>query len=242
MRIALISDLHGNAVALGAVLADVDRRGVDATVCLGDTATLGPAPAAVLATLRDRAIPCITGNHDAFLLDPALVHTYTDSAVVVQAVDWCRAELPPWALDFVRTFVPGLDYDLGGGATLRLFHGTPRSFMENLLATTPDDALDAMLGAAPATVMAGGHTHVPLVRRHRTSLIVNPGSVGMPFVECVHDRAPVILPFAEYAIVAAAAGGVEVTLHRVALDRAALHAAAVATSNPLGPVLAAAYA
>ena len=69
MRVALISDLHGNAVALEAVLRDIARVGVDRTVCLGDTATLGPSPTAVLSRLRDLQIPCIEGNHDAFLLE-----------------------------------------------------------------------------------------------------------------------------------------------------------------------------
>jgi hypothetical protein len=59
MRVALISDLHGNALALDAVLQDIARVGVDHTVCLGDTATLGPSPTAVLSRLRDLRIPCI---------------------------------------------------------------------------------------------------------------------------------------------------------------------------------------
>jgi predicted phosphodiesterase len=116
MRVALISDLHGNAVALDAVLRDISHVGVDRTVCLGDTATLGPAPLEVLSALHDLAIPCIEGNHDAFLLDPGLVRTYTEAPPIVAAVDWCRSELPPWAIDFVRSFLPGLDLDLGGGA------------------------------------------------------------------------------------------------------------------------------
>jgi len=80
MRVALISDLHGNATALRAALRDIDQVGVDRTVCLGDTATLGASPVEVLGTLRDLGIPCIEGNHDAFLLDPQLVATYARGA------------------------------------------------------------------------------------------------------------------------------------------------------------------
>ena len=65
MRIALISDLHGNAVALEAVLAHADRMGVDETICLGDVATLGPRPREVVGMLRDRGCRCILGNHDS---------------------------------------------------------------------------------------------------------------------------------------------------------------------------------
>ena len=102
MRVALISDIHGNAIALEAVLRDITRVGADRTICLGDTATLGPSPVEVLGMLRDLRIPCITGNHDAFLLEPDLLATYTQAPPVVAAVDWCREVLPPWAVEFVR--------------------------------------------------------------------------------------------------------------------------------------------
>src|ERR1044071_10173908 len=118
MRVAIISDLHGNAIALDAVLRDIARVGVDRTVCLGDAATLGTSPLEVLAKLRDLKIPCIEGNHDAFLLDPELVRTYTQVPLIVGAIDWCRAELPPWAIEFVRGFPPGIDIELGGRALL----------------------------------------------------------------------------------------------------------------------------
>ena len=242
MRVALISDLHGNAVALDAVLDDIARVGVDRTVCLGDTATLGPDPTRVLETLRDRAIACIEGNHDAFLLEPELLQTYTQAPAIVAAVDWCRAELPPWALDFLRGFAPAVDVDLGSGATLRLFHGTPRSHMEDLLATTSPERVDEMLAGYPGTVLAGGHTHIQMLRQHRGTLIVNSGSVGLPFREFVDHRPPTIMPHAEYATVEAERGAVQVTLRRVAVDKAAMRAAAAASGNPIAPMLVQAYA
>jgi predicted phosphodiesterase len=242
MRVALISDLHGNAVALEAVLQDIVRVGVDRTVCLGDTATLGPSPTAVLSRLRDLQIPCIEGNHDAFLLQPELVQTYSQLPIITAAVDWCRGELPSWAIEFVRTFVAGMDLDLGGGATLELFHGTPRSHMEDMLGTTPPEALEEMLGDKRAVVMAGGHTHIQMLRQYQGILLVNAGSVGAPFKEFVDHKPPTLMPYAEYATVEAAAGGVQVTLRRVAVDKRAMWQAAVASSNPLAPMLAQQYA
>jgi predicted phosphodiesterase len=242
LRVALISDIHGNAIALEAVLRDITRVGADRTICLGDTATLGSSPLEVLATLRDSGIPCITGNHDAFLLDPGLLAAYTQAPPVVAAVDWCRDALPPWALEFVRGFVPGIEVDLGNSVLLQLFHGTPRSHMEDLLCTTSAEQLEEMLGERRATVMAGGHTHVQMLRQHRGTLIVNAGSVGAPFKEFVDHAPPTIMPYAEYATVDAEPGGVQVTLRRVAVDRRAMLDAAVASSNPLGPMLAEQYA
>ena len=181
MRVALISDLHGNLVALEAVLADAARAGVDRVVCLGDVATLGPRPREVLARLDALGCACVVGNHDAFMLDAALIRTYTETPIVVDAVDWCRAQLSADELAQIGTFVPGLTVELGGGATLGCYHGTPRSHMEELLPTASAAELDRVLEARPATVLAGGHTHLQMLRRFGQSTIVNPGSVGQPF-------------------------------------------------------------
>lgn len=236
MKIALISDLHGNEVALEAVLASIRRGGADRIICLGDVATLGVRPREVLARLRDLRCLCIMGNHDEFLLEPHMVHDYSEAPVIAAAVDWCRERLLPAELDFVRTFERQREIELGATKML-VFHGSPRSHMENLLATTPPDALDEALGSTPAPVMAGGHTHVQMLRQHRGALLVNPGSVGMPFREFVDGRAPTLMPHAEYATVTEGEGEVRVELHRVALDRRRLRASLEGSDNPLAPSL-----
>jgi putative phosphoesterase len=240
MRVALISDLHGNTVALRAVLDHIAASRVDRVVCLGDVATLGPEPARVLETLHDLGCPCILGNHDDFLLDADLIRKYTESPVITAAVDACRTSLARSEIDFVRTFTPTLDLDIDG-ATLALFHGSPRSHMEDLLATTPPEALDEALGNKKATVMAGGHTHIQMVRQHRGILLVNPGSLGMPFEKYVAGGPPRILAYAEYAIVESVKGAVAVTLQRVPLDRAELIAGLKGWDNPLRDYLVKEY-
>jgi predicted phosphodiesterase len=239
-RIALISDLHGNELALDAVLRDIGK-GADRLICLGDTATLGPRPREVLARLRDLGCPCIVGNHDAFLLDEQLIRSYTEAPIIVDSVDWCRAQLNDDELGFVRSFVPTLELPLDGDATLFLYHGTPRSHMEDMLADTPADVVDRMLDGKRGTVMAGGHTHIPMLRQHRGILIVNPGSLGAPFREYPAGQTPKILSHAEYAVVESRAGRVSVELHRVDLDPKALREVNAASDNPLGPSLVRQY-
>jgi predicted phosphodiesterase len=243
MRVALISDLHGNSHALRAVLADIGRQGADCTVCLGDTATLGARPAEVLELLHERRIPCIQGNHDAFLLEPELVDSYSQVPIIRAAIDWCRDQLPALAIEQLRSFQPSLSMQLGADTTLRLFHGSPRSHMEDILCTTPADELDQMLGSAgmSASVLAGGHTHVQMLRQHRGVLLVNPGSVGMPFREYVEHRPPTIMPFAEYALVEAEESTLQVALRRVPIDVDGLRRALAASSNPLAPMLLGQY-
>ena len=241
MRVALISDLHANEVALRAVFRHIQAVGVDLTICLGDVATLGPHPREVLQLLQAERCPCILGNHDEFLLDRGLIDSYTEAPIVKSAVDWCRDQLSERDLDYLRTFRTTLDIELDPQTLLMLFHGSPRSHMENLLSTTPTEELEVMLGQQRSTVMAGGHTHLQMLRQHRGTLLVNPGSVGMPFREFAFGQAPIVLPHAEYAVVEAKAGHVAVTLHRVALDRAELRRATAATSHPLRDPLLAHY-
>lgn len=237
MRIALISDLHANVVAFDAVLRDIERTGTDQIVCLGDVATLGPQPVEMIQKLRNLGCPCILGNHDEFLLDPSLIHCYTEAPIVVDAVDWCRTQLSPDELDFLRSFEARREMCLEGGAMLSLFHGSPKSHMDDLLATTPPEELDRLLGSHTAAVMAGGHTHIQMLRQHRGTLLVNPGSLGMPFKEYVSGRAPTVLDHAEYAMVESSGRRIGVELHRVALDRSALRRAVRDCTNPLSPML-----
>lgn len=232
MRIALVSDIHGNALALDAVLRDAGARGAERVVCLGDTATLGPAPLQVLHTLQQREIPCILGNHDAFLLDPPLLRQYSQAPIVVEAVQWCAAQMGPREKAFLRGFLDTLELPLPGGRQLLLFHGSPYSHMQDLLSTTPEAELDHHLAGTTAQVLAGGHTHIQMLRQHGGRLLVNPGSVGAPFERYVHGRAPTILPHAEYAIVVADDDAVAVELHRVELERAQLRAAIEAWDGP----------
>jgi len=242
MRTALISDLHGNELALNAVLADIQRTGADRIICLGDVATLGPRPREVLARLAELECTCILGNHDEFMLDSGLIRSYSEVPIVVDAVDWCRAELGKSELDFIATFQRNLEMPLNGAGTLFVFHGTPESNMTDLLATTPADRVDELLGERSATVMAGGHTHIQMLRQHRGLLLVNPGSVGLAFREHAAGQTPTVLAHAEYALVEALNGDVTVSLRRVALEKSELRAAARSVRHPLQEWLGEMYA
>ena len=122
---------------------------------------------------------CIMGNHDEFLLDAELIHTYSTSRPVVDSVDWSRSRLSRVELDFLRGFERRSEIRLSGQSTVQLLHGSPRSHMENILASTPPEALDEMLAGTTAIVMASGHTHIQMLRQHHGNLLVNPGSVGL---------------------------------------------------------------
>jgi putative phosphoesterase len=236
MRLALISDLHGNEYALDSVLADASGE-FDRIVCLGDVATLGPRASAVHARLRELGCPCILGNHDEFMLNEALVRTYNESPLIVASVNATRQTLSRDEIAFIEGFARTLSFD-----DVLLYHGTPRSNTEDLLSVTPAAQVDEMLDGRQALVFAGGHTHLAMVRQHHGTLIVNPGSLGIPFRAYTAGGPPEILPHAEYAIVDVRPSGARVDLRRIGLDRKKLASQLDGWENPLAAPLRAAYA
>lgn len=220
-RLALLSDIHGNEVALRAVLRDLERWGVDEIACLGDVASLGPKPREALALTLEHCDYLILGNHDEYMFAPEGVFEHTSAPAVIAAVNECREQLAPSEIDAMRAFARRLELpQLPGG--LLLFHGSPNSNHRDLVAETPDAELEHELSSQGGQVLAGGHTHVQLLRQHRGRLLVNPGSVGMPFQRFVNGAAPTVLPHAEYALVERDQAGISVSLRRVELEKSAL--------------------
>jgi len=101
------------------------------------------------------------------------------------------------------------------------YHGSPRSFHESIVATTPVADLALMFNGYDALLLAGGHTHQPYMRRYRNQILLNPGSVGLAF-ENLPDGTACNPPWAEYALVTWYAGQVQVNLRRVPYDVEAL--------------------
>jgi len=242
IRLALVSDLHGNALALEQVLSRIASHGVDQIICLGDVATLGPEPERTLELVHESGAVCILGNHDEFLLRPEVVADYTTIPVLIDAIDWCRARLSTASIDFVRSFRERYEAQLNDRETLLAFHGTPASNTIDLLATTAPDTVEEWISGYQGSVLVGGHTHLQMLRQHRGRLLVNPGSVGMPFKEYVAGAAPQVLPHAEYALVDADATSVTVTLQRVALSKVSLRESVLRVDYPLAAFLANSYA
>jgi putative phosphoesterase len=230
-RLALISDIHGNGIALDAVIADLGIRPVDEIICLGDVAAGGPQPQAVIASLRDLGCPGVRGNADGWLLDDELPTGESEETHRLREVAaWARATLGRAELDYLRALPPTLSVTVEDVAFL-CFHGSPRSDVERLLATTPGDELDDVLrGAANSVVFAGGHTHLQLLRVHRDRLLINPGSVGLPLGALGTVEPP--LPIrAEYALVEVDGSQVEIAFRRVPIDGDALAALTATMPN-----------
>lgn len=239
MRVAIFSDIHGNLVAFEAMLAALAPERPDQLLCLGDVATAGPQPVEVLTRLKALGCAVVRGNTDADLLDPPPWYANPDvpelpeSARRIYSISsWCRDQLSPGHMDYIRTFPPTIEVPLGHGAAVIGFHGSPNAATDVIRATTPDTDLDQMLAGFRATVLAGGHMHVPMLRRHRQQLVLNPGSVGLPFAEYGYAGQVPLLPEAQYALVDRTEGWTSVQFRRLAIDVEAVTRAARRSEMP----------
>ena len=216
MRVALFSDVHGNAVAFDAFLADLDRQVVDHVVCLGDHAQGGAQPAECLERLRELGCPTVMGNSDHFLLtlDPG-EEPATDAQL--ETARWSAAQLSDDLLEFHRSFQPTVELDLGAGRSLLAFHGSPRSRDEVLSPWMAEEAFREPLDSTEATVLAGGHIHHQWARRLGRRYFVNPGSVGLAYDHHQPEESFRADPFAEYAVLSLD-GSFGVEFRRVPFD------------------------
>jgi putative phosphoesterase len=231
LQFALIADIHGNLVALEAALADIARRGVQRVVCLGDLALNGPRPRECVARVMALGCPAIMGNNDAWLLEESKPQGVAGQWM--QEIEaWNSRQVIAAQRDWVRALPATLTCDLSHGRTLFCCHGSPRSFYDNLLATTPDATLDELLAGVDTDIIAAAHTHEPLLRRHAGRTLVNPGSVGSPFDRTLLPGRFKTFPWAEYAIVTAMPDELAIELCRLPLDVAAILADVRASGMP----------
>jgi putative phosphoesterase len=226
-RLGLISDIHGNGVALDAVLADLTRRHVDEVICLGDVAAGGPQPRAVIARLRELGCRSVRGNADAWLLEGLPPGRSDETRRLGEIVAWARSTLSGADLEYLAALPPTIGV-AADGVELLCFHGSPRSDVESLLATTTEAELDdAFARVSESHVLAGGHTHLQLLRTYGDRVLINPGSVGLPLGALAATEPP--LPSsAEYMLVEVDCHRVEIAFQRVPVDAEALAAATAA--------------
>lgn len=231
--LALLADVHGNLTALDAALADMAQFGPSGVLCLGDVASFGPQPRETLRRLRALNPRMVMGNTDASLLAPRNLTDVeapnADTAVILDIEAWSAAQLEADDLAYVRTFAPTLGLELAG-LSLLAYHGSPRSYDDPIRASTPDELLDGYFSGEAADLYLGGHTHEPFVRRYYSSLLLNPGSVGLSFV--IREGKALNHPVAEYALLDVKEGQPNLQFRRVPYDLSALVAAVKGSAMP----------
>jgi predicted phosphodiesterase len=236
VRIALIADIHGNRVALDAILDDMATERVDQIICLGDVVAFGPQPAEVMARLRDIGCPVVMGDTDASLLSPDAPASHETLRRLQEIERWACERLTQVERDVLASFPSTLTVTLAPDVSLLCYHGSPRSSKDRITATTSAEELNGMLDGAGVQLYAGGHTHIQMVRRHRDALMLNPGSVGLAYDRVpspdLHAGAVRNPPWGEYAILTVVGSRLSVDLRRVPFDVRALLQSAHDTAMP----------
>ena len=167
MRLGVVSDIHGNRIALEAVLDDMPS--VDGLVCAGDVVGYNPWPADCVATVRERGVPTVMGNHDrAVARDTA----FRFNAMAKAGVDHARESLDDDALSWLADLPPER---VVADGRVKLVHGHPEDPDRY---TYPEEFSPRMLG--DEDLLVTGHTHVQGHRVFADGVVMNPGSVGQP--------------------------------------------------------------
>ncbi len=190
MRVAVISDIHGNLYALEAVLSAIDEDAVDAVWCLGDLVGYGPRPNRCCLLTRGRAAVCLVGNHDLGVLGALDLEEFSPDAA--EAARWTRGVLDRDVRAWLAGLTPAARADGVG-----LYHASPRDPVWEYVLSA--EAAAAAFGLADEQLVLVGHSHVALalglsgaelaggMAPGGTELdlsegrwLLNPGSVGQP--------------------------------------------------------------
>jgi putative phosphoesterase len=244
VKIAVFSDVHGNCIGLDAMLADLKQQPADRLVCLGDAIQGGPQPAQVVARLKELACPVVMGNADYWLAtgeDSGREAATSERQKKLDAVrEWSLKQLAPDDIKFIRGFQPTVTID-ADGRRLLCFHGSPTSFDDVILPTTPEEEFRNILGAHADTVLCGGHTHIQHIRRIGQSIYFNPGSVGFAYRHGQDEGSFRADPWAEYAVLTLEGPGYGLDFRRVPYDASELVLAYLATGGAYAEKDAAQY-
>jgi putative phosphoesterase len=234
MRVGLFSDVHGNGVALDAVLAQFEAARVDRLVCLGDLVEGGPQPAYCLRRMKELGCPVVDGNTDHWLVE---YYREADISERSDMGEWARERLGDDGLEALAAFPDTYELELGDAGRMLCVHGTPTSRIDKVDSTAPDEELVELLG--DATVLAAGHTHEQWQRRVGERLVLNPGRISGPFGgRMLSSTRSDFDGTADYAVLTAEAGGLSVELGRVAYSLEELRRVTRESGMPLAEEVA----
>ncbi len=203
MRVAIVSDIHGNILGLDACLADLaEQGGADTIVAAGDLCMDGPKPKAVLKRLEQIGAACLRGNTDRYIAQG------DDDPGEAPMIRWQREQLGARWTRRLGEFPTQLRIGPDDNALL-ITHANPKNDEEHVWPDAGDEQLERLFGDVDADAFAFGHLHLPYARLWRGKLLTCVASAGLP-----KDGDP----RAHYAILTLRPGGWEVKSRRVAFD------------------------
>ena len=182
MKIAVISDIHSNIYALDSVLADIETKGVDMTVCTGDLVGYGTRPNEVIETLKKNKILTIMGNYDDAIGNLKIVCgcDYPDPKDAEKAglsMHFTGQTTTKENKEYLKNLPKELIFTFDN-KTIRFVHGSTRLINEYLKENSKE--ADEVMSELVENILVCGHTHIPYTKHYGEKLLINAGSVGKP--------------------------------------------------------------
>ncbi|KZL89433.1 metallophosphoesterase family protein [Clostridium magnum] len=176
MKIAVISDIHGNLEALKKAIEDIEKKEADTIVCLGDLVGYGPYPNEVIKFIRDRKILNILGNYDAAVLEEKFNYI-RDNDVNKFSMPWAAKELKEENRSYLRSLPRQIVLQFEN-RKLYFVHGSTRSINEYLKEGSKE--IEDVMAEFDGDILVCAHTHIPYKKFFGNKLLLNDGSVGKP--------------------------------------------------------------
>jgi predicted phosphodiesterase len=184
MRIAIVSDIHGNRTAFEAVLADLRQTAPDLTLHGGDLADGGASPVEIVDAIRGLGWPGVSGNTDEMLFRPASLAEFASQSPSLQSLLGMLGEMAVATREALGeerlAWLRGLPRMLVHGP-MALVHASPASTWRAPTPESTDAELEAVYGPLGQPVAVYGHIHRPFVRHIAGLTVANTGSVGLPY-------------------------------------------------------------
>lgn len=187
MKVAVISDIHGNMQALEAVLEDIKKENCDKIFCLGDLAMAGPEPVKAIELIKSLYekgnFELIQGNTDEMIGDYNTFGSEVKAKfpIMAAALENDVKIIPDTLKEFLKNLPKQKELNIENVKIL-LVHGSPRKNDENISPDLPIEKIEEMVEGTNADIIFCGHTHIPCGYQTRNKqTIVNDGSVGRPF-------------------------------------------------------------
>ncbi|MCP3030062.1 metallophosphatase family protein [Halobacillus sp. A1] len=211
MRLAFISDIHGNARALESVLNDIEKRKIDQLFVLGDISYRGLDPERSVEMVRQLKANVIKGNADEWIVRGVQEGEAAEDAIegMNEEKEWSSSNMSQDSVQYLKDLPEEINEEYEG-VNIHAFHATPKDLFEVVKPTeTDEDMTERLMANEVADIYIYGHIHTPYIRHIGGKIVINTGSVGLPFDGLAQPS---------YAIVDIEDGGVQTSIVRTNYD------------------------
>lgn len=178
MRVAIVTDVHGNLTAFDAVLRDLRDVSPDLVVHGGDLTDAGSSPVYVMDHIQILGWPGVYGNTDEILFNPSSIDRFTGQLfdTIHEMASWTRDRLGESGIEHLRQLPKSVLHE-----DFALVHASPETVWKAPAKGAQDDELDQAFTPLAHSLVVYGHIHHPYIRKTANRTVVNTGSVGMPY-------------------------------------------------------------